>query len=122
MARMTTPDLAPAGELEEKLRFAIVLALTPADADRALLERQDARGHQLGFMRAEIALARRGLGFDYRTSKALALAAAAGDGALQRRREEALRAGIDPQTCARIERLALELSISSSFERKKNAT
>lgn len=114
--------MAAAGFIEEKLRFAIVLALTAGGTDAAVLLQQDERARQLGMTRAEVSAARQGFSFDYRTSKALALALAWRNGSARAQRGESLRAGIDAQTCARIERLAAELSTASSFGGKKNAT
>lgn len=113
--------MAATGILDEKLQFSIVLALTAASAGQELLSQQDELGRQLGMTRAEIKAARQGFSFDHRSSKAIALALASRTGSRRRQHSEALRAGIDAQSCMRIEKLAAELSSPSTFERKKNA-
>ncbi|EJN07883.1 hypothetical protein [Herbaspirillum sp. YR522] len=114
--------MAATGIYDEKLRFSIVLALTADSPDRDLLWQQDERGRHLGMTRAEIKAARQGLSFDHRSAKAIALALACRAGSSRRQRGEALRAGIDAQACAIIERLAGEAAPWSSFERKQNET
>ncbi|WP_312429771.1 hypothetical protein [Achromobacter sp.] len=100
--------------LDEKGRFCIVVALTAGSGNLERQARLDARGRRLGLTRAEIDAARRGFSFDFCTSKAIALALARDEAVRERRRHEAIRAGIDPLACAKIERLAAKL-LAPSF-------
>lgn len=98
-----------AHRLDEKGRFCIVVALTAGSNTPERRARQDAQGSRLGLTRAEIDAARRGFSFDFCTSKAIALALASDEATRERRRHEAIRAGIDNLACAEIERMAAKL-------------
>ncbi|WP_313699935.1 hypothetical protein [Achromobacter sp.] len=95
--------------LDEKGRFCIVVALTAGSSNPERRARQDAQGRRLGLTRAEIDAARRGFSFDFCTSKAIALALAQDEAIRVSRRRDAIRAGIDNQACAEIERMAVKL-------------
>jgi hypothetical protein len=93
-------------KLDERVRLSIELALTGHSGDLSLLQRQDAEARRLGMIGAEIDVARQGSSFDFRISRAIALALASGNEDRRARRAHATKSGIDGATCVQIESLA----------------
>lgn len=89
-------------KLEAKARLSIELALTAASGDSFSTQQQEKDAKALGMTGAEIDVARNGSSFDFQLSKAIALALKAN----VEQRERAMKAGIDAQTCADIEKMA----------------
>jgi hypothetical protein len=95
--------------LDERARLSIELALTAGSTDALLLEQQDATAKRLGMTGAEIDIARQGSSFEFLTSRAIALALATTAEDRAERRASAVKAGIDGQARADIEKLAASL-------------
>lgn len=89
-------------KLDARARLSIELALTATSGERHSMRRQDTDARALGMTGAEIDMARRGSSFDFQLSKAIALALAPSND----RRTCAMKAGIDAQVCAEIEKMA----------------
>lgn len=109
----------PVHGLDERERCCIVMALTAGSSDDELVTQQAEQGRRLGLTRAEIDAARRGFSFDFRISKAIALALAREEEVLEDSRSQAIRAGIDKQTCVLIERMAAELNVKRALREDK---
>jgi hypothetical protein len=89
-------------KLEAKALLSIELALTAGRGDPIFARQQEEDAKALGMTGAEIDMARSGSSFDFQLSKAIALALKAN----VEQRERAMKAGIDAQTCADIEKMA----------------
>ncbi|MGG7535929.1 hypothetical protein [Rhizobium sp. NLR8a] len=89
-------------KLDARARLSIELALTAGRGDSDIAHQQEKDAKALGMSGAEIDMARKGSSFDFQLSKAIAVALAPD----AEHRERAMKAGIDGQTCADIEKLA----------------
>jgi hypothetical protein len=89
-------------KLDARARLSIELALAAASGDSFSTQQQEKDAKVLGMTGAEIDIARNGSSFDFQLSKAVALALEPN----VEHRERAMKAGIDAQSCAGIEKMA----------------
>ncbi|NNH32621.1 hypothetical protein C9413_25190 [Rhizobium sp. SEMIA 4085] len=82
--------------------MSIELALTAGRRDPIFVRQQEKDAKALGMTGAEIDLARNGSSFDFQLSRAMALALSSN----AENRERGMKAGLDAQACADIERIA----------------
>ncbi|TDW20277.1 hypothetical protein EV128_12669 [Rhizobium azibense] len=89
-------------KIDARARLSIELALTAGRRDSIFVRQQEKDAKALGMTGAEIDLARNGSSFDFQLSRAIALALSSNT----ENRERAMKAGLDAQACADIERMA----------------
>ncbi|WP_246763476.1 hypothetical protein [Rhizobium sp. 007] len=89
-------------KLDARARLSIELALTAGRSDPIFAGRQEKDAKALGMTGAEIDMARNGSSFDFQLSSAIAVALEPN----VEHCERAMKAGIDAQACADIEKLA----------------
>jgi CheY-like chemotaxis protein len=101
--------------IDGRVRLSMALALVNGSRDPPVPPEREAEARGLGMCGAEIDAARLGRSFDARTSRALALAAAACNGdRLPEERVRAVRSGIPAEVCREIESLVEDLAGSAS--------